>query len=74
MTDENCHTERLIFIANKFGFKELERKFRNIGAVHTDAGYLFPYLMQWRLQLAEAMHNEIKRLYGEELAAKIWRA
>lgn len=70
----NYHTERQITIAKKFGFKELERKFRNIDAVHTDAGCLFPDLSQWRWQLAEIMHKEIERLYGEELASRIKRA
>lgn len=68
MTDANYHTERQIMIARKFGFKEFESKFRNIDAVHTDAGCLFPDLSQWRWQLSVAMSKEIARLYGQELA------
>ena len=74
LTDCNYHTERQILIAHKFGFKDLERKFRNIDAVHTDAGCLFPDLSQWRWQLADTMNKEIERLYGEELASRIYRA
>lgn len=68
LTWDNCHTERQILIAHKFGFKDFESKFRNINAVHTDAGCLFSDLSQWRWQLAVAMSKEIARLYGQELA------
>lgn len=71
MTDENYHTERQILIAHKFGFKEFERKFKNIDAIHTDAGCLFPDLSAWRWQLAVEMSKEIARLYGQTLADKI---
>lgn len=70
-TWDNCHTERQITIAHKFGFNEFERKFKNIDAVHTDAGCLFPDLSKWRWQLADEMSKEIARLYGQELADKI---
>lgn len=70
----NYHTERLIVVAEKFGFEDFERKFKNIDAVHTDAGCLFPDLSQWRWRLADAMYKEIERLYGEELASEIRNA
>lgn len=74
MTDNNFHTERQIFIAHKFGFKELERKLRNLDAVHTDMGYIVPDLMQWRWQLRCIIIDEIARLYGQDLADAIGNA
>ena len=68
MTDENYHTERQILIAHKFGFKELERKLRNLDAVHTDMGGLCGDLAIWRNELRKMINKEIARLYGQRLA------
>lgn len=71
MTDENYHTERQILIAHKFGFKELERKLRNLDAVHTDMGGLCGDLAIWRNELHKMINKEIARLYGQQLADDI---
>ena len=68
MTDENYHTERQILIARKFGFKELERKLKNLDAVHTDMGYLSDDLLHYRNELSKCISGKIAWLYGQELA------
>lgn len=68
LTRNNYHTERLIVVAEKFGFKDLERKFRNIDAVHTDMGHLCDDLFQYRSKLDKAMYGRIVWFYGQELA------
>lgn len=67
LTRNNYHTERYIKIAEKFGFKDLVRKFRNIDAVHTDMGYLCDDLLQYRSKLGKAMYGRIMWYYGQEL-------
>lgn len=68
MTECNQHTEREILIAHKFGFKDFERKFRNINAVHRDMGYLCKDLLQYRYKLHRAMYERMVWYYGQELA------
>ena len=68
MTDENYHTERQILIAHNFGFKELERKLKNLNAVHTDMGYLSNDLLHYRYELSKCISGKIAWLYGQELA------
>lgn len=68
MTDNNFHTERQIKIAHKFGFKELERKLKNLDAVHTDMGYLSDDLLHYRNELSKCITGKIAWLYGQELA------
>jgi hypothetical protein len=74
MTDSNCHTERQIMIAHKFGFKAIERQLRNLDAVHTDMGYLCEDLVEWRRHLGVLVSNAIEHFYGKELAEAIANA
>ena len=68
LTDNNFHTEREILIAHKFGFKELERKLKNLDAVHTDMGYLCNDLLHYRYELSKCVSFKIAELYGQRLA------
>ena len=65
-TDENDHTLASATMARAFGYKDMEKRYRDIERQHLRAGNLTPELSEQRRNADSEMEKRIKRDYGDK--------